>query len=151
MLFSGLFPDVWILYSDFSEQSFCSYTFLLMKMDQTDCSETSAYKIQTSANYPEERTQHSEPGESLKSRIYYILIIYVVRNTKIESIYFSAGQQHFISNSTEGMCLITEWPLTNEEVTACYRNNIAKLTAWVTLCFRAPRLCYWLVSCTSCH
>jgi len=32
-------------------------------------SETSAYKIQTPANYPEESMQHSEHGESLKSRM----------------------------------------------------------------------------------
>jgi len=36
-----------------------------MKMEQ--CSETSAYKIQTPGNYPEESIQHSEHGESLKS------------------------------------------------------------------------------------
>jgi len=32
------------------------------------CSETSACKIQTPGNYPEESTQLSEHGESLKSR-----------------------------------------------------------------------------------
>ena len=37
--------------------------------DGTECSETSAYKIQTPGNYPEESIQHSEHGESLKSRI----------------------------------------------------------------------------------
>jgi len=37
-----------------------------MKMEQTECSETSAYKIQTPANYPEENIQHTENGESLK-------------------------------------------------------------------------------------
>jgi hypothetical protein len=37
--------------------------------DATECSETSAYKIQTPGNYPEESIQHSEHGESLKSRI----------------------------------------------------------------------------------
>jgi hypothetical protein len=35
----------------------------------TECSEKLAYKIQTPGNYPEESTQHSENGESLKSRI----------------------------------------------------------------------------------
>jgi len=35
----------------------------------TECSETSAYKIQTLENYPEESIQHSEHGRSLKSRI----------------------------------------------------------------------------------
>jgi len=47
------------------------YTYLPMKMEQTECSETSAYKIQTPGNYPEENIQHTEHGESLKSRILY--------------------------------------------------------------------------------
>jgi hypothetical protein len=42
-----------------------------MKMEE--CSETSAYKIQMSGNYPEESIQHSEHGESLKSRRFSIL------------------------------------------------------------------------------
>jgi len=39
-----------------------------MKMEQTECSETSAYKIQTPGKYPEENIQHREHGESLKSK-----------------------------------------------------------------------------------
>jgi len=39
-----------------------------MNMEQTGCSETSAYKIQTPGNYPEESIQHSGRGENLKSR-----------------------------------------------------------------------------------
>ena len=35
-------------------------TYLPMKMEQTHCSERSAYKIQTPRNCPEEITQHSE-------------------------------------------------------------------------------------------
>jgi hypothetical protein len=38
-------------------------------MEQTECSETSAYKIQTPGNYPEENIEHLQYGESLKSRI----------------------------------------------------------------------------------
>ena len=38
-------------------------------MEQTECSETSAYKIQTPGNYPKESIQHTEHGESLKLRI----------------------------------------------------------------------------------
>jgi len=37
-------------------------------MEQTECSETSAYEIQTPGNYPEESIQYSEHGKSLKSR-----------------------------------------------------------------------------------
>jgi len=38
-------------------------------MEQTECSETSAYKIQTPGNYPEENIQHTEHSENLKSRM----------------------------------------------------------------------------------
>ena len=41
---------------------------LPMKMEQTECSETSVHKIQTPGNNPEESIQHSEHRESLKSR-----------------------------------------------------------------------------------
>jgi hypothetical protein len=50
-----------------------------MKMEQ--CSETSAYKIQAPGNYPEESIQHSEHGESLKSRL---LTLYVKQALYIE-------------------------------------------------------------------
>ena len=46
------------------------HTYPPIKMEQRECSETSAYKIQTPGNYPEESIQHSEHGESLKSRIF---------------------------------------------------------------------------------
>jgi len=39
-----------------------------MKMEQTKCSVTSAYKIKTPWNCPEESIQHPEHDESLKSR-----------------------------------------------------------------------------------
>jgi hypothetical protein len=41
-----------------------------MKMEQIECSEMSAYKIQTPGNHPEENIQHTEHGESLKSKIW---------------------------------------------------------------------------------
>ena len=44
-----------------------------MKMEETECSETSAYKIQTPGNYPEENMQSTEHGESLKSRSVLLL------------------------------------------------------------------------------
>ena len=39
-----------------------------MNMEQTECYETSAYKIQTPGNYPKQIIQHSEHDEILKSR-----------------------------------------------------------------------------------
>jgi len=47
-----------------------------MKMEQTECSETSAYNIQTPGNYPKESIQHTEQGESLKSRKPYCINIH---------------------------------------------------------------------------
>jgi hypothetical protein len=43
-----------------------------MKTERTERSETLAYKLQASANHPEESVQRSEYGESFKSRIYII-------------------------------------------------------------------------------
>ena len=41
-----------------------------MKMEQTECSETSAYKIQTPGNYPEEIIQYCKPVVSCKLNTY---------------------------------------------------------------------------------
>ena len=46
-----------------------------VKMEQTVCSETSAYTLQTSGNYPEGSLQHSEHDESLKSRMFLPLLL----------------------------------------------------------------------------
>jgi len=49
-------------------------------MEQTECFETSAYKVQTPGNYPEESIQHSELGESLKSRTLLNQYLYNIIN-----------------------------------------------------------------------
>ena len=61
---TNLFPNK---YSNILKPSHPSY--LSAYEDGTECSETSACKIQTQGNYPEESVQHSEHGESLKLRI----------------------------------------------------------------------------------
>jgi len=38
-----------------------------MKMEQTECSETSAYKIQTPGNYPKESIQYKVPVHTTKT------------------------------------------------------------------------------------
>ena len=48
------------------------HIYLPMKMEQIECSEKSAYKLQTPGNYPKESTQHTEHGERLKSRIHIV-------------------------------------------------------------------------------
>jgi hypothetical protein len=45
------------------------FSYLPAYENGTECFETSAYKIQTPGNYPEESIQHPEHGESLKSKI----------------------------------------------------------------------------------
>jgi len=39
-----------------------------MNMEQIECFETSAYKIQTPGDHPKENIRHSGHGERLKSR-----------------------------------------------------------------------------------
>jgi hypothetical protein len=51
-----------------------------MKMEQAECSETLAYKIQAPGNCPEESIQHSEHGKSLKSRI--IMHMFLLQHCK---------------------------------------------------------------------
>jgi hypothetical protein len=60
-----------------------------MKMEQTQCSETSAIKHHTPENNPKDYTQHSEQGESFKSKIDYI-----IRNS-IHCLVFEM-EQHFV-------------------------------------------------------
>ena len=70
----------------------------------------------------------------------------VHRRRKVWPGHFSGGHRRFISYIAEGMCLITGWPRTNvEEITACYGNNIGKLTAWVNPVF--PNSKFMLLTC----
>ena len=50
-----------------------------MKMEQTECSEKLAYKLQKLGNYPEESIQHSKHGNSWKSRKNKKIIMYMVK------------------------------------------------------------------------
>ena len=45
--------------------------------DGTGCCEMSAHKIQTQANHPKERIQHSEHSESSKSRITFTCLLFL--------------------------------------------------------------------------
>ena len=76
-------------------------TYSPMKMEQTECSETSAYKIQTPENYPEESIQHSEHGECLKSRRYTYNISqcwWVSSKQLIKSVGFKNLYRQFVSH-----------------------------------------------------
>ena len=68
----GWFPGVWILCAVVSKHSLCSIFIGGVSTayeDGTECSETTAHKIQTPGNRLKERIQHSEHRESLKSEI----------------------------------------------------------------------------------
>jgi len=56
-------------------------------MEQTECSETLAYKIRTLGIYPEESIQHSENGRSLKSRINYKLSVLMSTQSAAKTTY----------------------------------------------------------------
>ena len=70
-----------------------THIYLPMKMEQIECSETSAYKIQTPDYYPKESIQHTEHGESLKSRHTYITMR-GSRNLKFDTVSVSILQYH---------------------------------------------------------
>ena len=57
---------------------YATRTYLPMKMEQTECSETSAYKIQTPGNHPKESIQHS-----------YILFIIIIGRILVLFIYIT--------------------------------------------------------------
>jgi hypothetical protein len=75
-------------------------SYLSAYEDGTECSETSAYKIQTPGNYPEESIEHSEHGESSKSRIsHLILFISVFRWCKCCLLLFTVDTSKKCSSS----------------------------------------------------
>jgi len=76
-------PSYWLRL--FPSQTFCRInTRTFLKSGHTsylpayEGSETSAYKIQTPENYPEERIQHSEHDESWNEEYVHLLVIHSV-------------------------------------------------------------------------
>ena len=63
------------------------HIYLPMKMEQTECSETSAYKIQMPGNYPKESIQHTEHGESLKSRIQMFCVVFSIFHRAADNVF----------------------------------------------------------------
>jgi len=68
-----------------------------MKMEKTECSETSAYKIQTPGNYPEENLQHTEHGESLKSSFLIIFDLVIQHITQIHTVQSTSAMARDLS------------------------------------------------------
>jgi hypothetical protein len=75
----GCFPGVWCILADVSVHSISSifkaddlemvtYKSSALKMEQTECSETSVNINQTPGKHPKENTLNTEHDESLKSR-----------------------------------------------------------------------------------
>jgi hypothetical protein len=60
-----------------------THTYSPVKMEETECSETSAFKIQTPGNYPKEIIQHSKRGESLKSRTFHLTFPLVLESNLV--------------------------------------------------------------------
>jgi hypothetical protein len=81
-----------------------------MKMEQRECSETSAYKFQTPGNYPKEYIQHLEHGETLKSRTVNLSVSMTLRRQGVCSLasFFStwlflkaSGQLHILADLSQ--------------------------------------------------
>ena len=92
-----------------------------MKMEQTECSETLAYKIQTPWNYPEEGIHHSEQGESLKSRTLILRSVTFFRSCNL----FHNVKKYGTATHT-----------TDDNVKWCMR-----FACWITEAMHTPRIC----------
>ena len=57
---------------------YSSHNHLPIKTEQTECSETSAHKIQMSGNNPEESIQHLEHGEGLKTTRLFLIHLCII-------------------------------------------------------------------------
>jgi hypothetical protein len=85
-----------------------------MKMEQIECSKTSAYKIQTTGNHPEENIQHTEQGESLKSKILFPylffnihgslhhnnILIYIQQDAMLNSLFYPETALHVLGGTS---------------------------------------------------
>jgi hypothetical protein len=65
-------PTFWKTLSVPSSQA-GSCVYPPMKMEQTECSKISAYKIQMPGNYPDESIQHSKHSKILKSKALHLI------------------------------------------------------------------------------
>jgi hypothetical protein len=57
-----------------------------MKMEQIECSETSAYKIQTPENYPEENIQHARQDRQIQTELAFTLAKNAAKSNPFEII-----------------------------------------------------------------
>jgi len=81
------------------------FTYLPRKMEQTECSETSAYKIQTPGNYPEENLQGRDAVGLWEFSALWMVTLSLSRRTKYLGCYVSITLEWYIlhsSNTWEG-------------------------------------------------
>ena len=101
-----------------------THIYLPMKMEQTQCSETSAYKFQTPGNYPKESIQHTEHDESLKLRIFLLLLLIKV----VRSVLYCRGVHHLLYQLNlqppNDIYVCRTAPLTSRCILYIYSTNI---------------------------
>ena len=77
-----------MLRADVSEHSVCYIVIGGVSSQEAECSETSSLKIHTPGNHTKERIQHSKHGESLKSRLMFVVFLQVLKTGKWEALSF---------------------------------------------------------------
>jgi hypothetical protein len=96
-----------------------------MKMEQTECSETLAFKLQTPRNKPEERIRHSKHGKSFKSRIDMIIWTVAIAMLVLKPVFISDDE--FTCPFSETSCLketiTTDRDQSNKQVYCNFRNS----------------------------
>ena len=95
--------------------------------DGTECSETSAYKLQTPGNYPEESTQYLEHGGSLKSSIQIITTAFSFKivTWSATSVPVPINQLHVFVHCKENVNMFHQPPILIDQMA----NNLAVVAA----------------------
>ena len=121
-VFIGRWCEVWL-------EERTSY-HLPMKMEQIECSETSAYIIQTPGSYPKENIIYSEHGESLKSGLTYFVGC-VQEDANVVVVDWSGGGGSWmywraVANTRVTGVEVTKWVIL--EITQTSQNACRRLT-----------------------
>ena len=106
--FLWVIPSVWIVYADVSEH--CLFHLRRpMKMEHTERSETSAYKIQTQRNYPEESIQHRKVLSDANFISWYLTLF------SLGTSRFGQGPSCYITARLVAQCTYFEPPQNSEQ------------------------------------
>jgi hypothetical protein len=102
-------------------------------MEQTECSETSAFKTQTPGNYPKEIIQHSKHGESLNSRSVKHVSKAILFADDTSVIVNDKDHDSFKQKTNLALTTLNKWLYINQLPLNITKTNFIKCTPKTTL------------------